>query len=132
MTPAELPIVFFDGPCGLCQRSIQWLVRHERVIKGSPKLHFASLQSDLATDLLPSGLRTPPLEGLVFSFDAKNRVGAVAVRALAHHLHWPYRWLLALTPSFGYRWVARKRMDLSMRLGTCDLENTEIRERLLH
>ena len=131
MNPAHLCIVFFDGPCGLCQRSVKWLVRHERGRGGEPKLHFASLQSNLAADLLPAELRTPPLEGLVFSNGAECKVGAAAVRALAPYLQWPYRWLLAFTPGFGYGWIARQRMDLSRRWGTCDLENTEIRERLL-
>ena len=131
MNPENLPIVFFDGPCGLCQRSVKWLVRHERSMNGKPKLYFASLQSDLASDALPEEVRTPPLEGVVFRSGTKCKVGASAVRALAPYLRWPYRWLLACTPGFGYRWVARQRINLSKRWGTCDLERTEIRERLL-
>ena len=81
MIPENVPIVFFDGPCGLCQRSVKWLVRHERPMNSKPKLHFASLQSDLASDALPEEVRTPPLEGLVFRSGTKCKVGASAVRA---------------------------------------------------
>jgi len=42
------PIVFYDGVCGLCNRLVQFLLKHDR--KG--RLRFASLQSDFAAKVL--------------------------------------------------------------------------------
>jgi predicted DCC family thiol-disulfide oxidoreductase YuxK len=42
------PIVFYDGVCGLCNRLIQFLLKHER----HDRLRFASLQSGFAASVL--------------------------------------------------------------------------------
>ena len=43
------PILFFDGVCNLCNGAIQFILKNDR--RG--ELRFASLQSDLAEELLP-------------------------------------------------------------------------------
>ncbi len=42
------PIVLYDGVCGLCNRLVQFLLRHDR----HDRLRFASLQSDFAAVIL--------------------------------------------------------------------------------
>jgi predicted DCC family thiol-disulfide oxidoreductase YuxK len=42
------PIILYDGVCGLCNRLVQFLLRHDK--RG--QLRFASLQSDFAAKLL--------------------------------------------------------------------------------
>jgi len=42
------PIVLYDGVCGLCNRLVQFLLKHDR----EGRLRFASLQSDLAAKVL--------------------------------------------------------------------------------
>jgi len=42
------PIVFYDGVCGLCNRLVQFLLKHDR----EGRLRFASLQSDFAAKVL--------------------------------------------------------------------------------
>lgn len=37
-------ILFYDGECGLCNRVVQWILRHEK----SKDLFFASLNSDFS------------------------------------------------------------------------------------
>lgn len=41
-------IVLYDGVCGLCNRAVQFLLKRDR----HDRLQFASLQSDLAANLL--------------------------------------------------------------------------------
>src|SRR5262245_16227423 len=36
----QRPIVFYDGECGLCHRTVRWLVRHDR----RQRLRYAPLQ----------------------------------------------------------------------------------------
>lgn len=37
-----MPILFYDGDCGLCARGVQWILRHER----REALRFAPLQGE--------------------------------------------------------------------------------------
>lgn len=47
-------ILFFDGDCGLCNRTVRFLLRHDH----AAKLRFAPLQGSTAAELLPADLRT--------------------------------------------------------------------------
>ena len=42
------PIILYDGICGLCNRLVQFLLKHDR----EARLRFASLQSDFAAKVL--------------------------------------------------------------------------------
>ncbi len=42
------PIIFFDGVCGLCNHLVQFLLKRDR----HARLRFASLQSEVATNVL--------------------------------------------------------------------------------
>jgi predicted DCC family thiol-disulfide oxidoreductase YuxK len=42
------PVVLYDGVCGLCNRLVQFLLKHDR----NDRFRFASLQSDFARVLL--------------------------------------------------------------------------------
>ena len=45
---AANPIILYDGVCGLCNRLIQFLLKHDK----EGRLRFASLQSDFAANVL--------------------------------------------------------------------------------
>jgi predicted DCC family thiol-disulfide oxidoreductase YuxK len=45
---AQNPIILYDGVCGLCNRLIQFMLRHDT----HGRLRFASLQSDFADKVL--------------------------------------------------------------------------------
>jgi predicted DCC family thiol-disulfide oxidoreductase YuxK len=56
------PILFFDGVCNLCNGAVQWFLARDT----AANLRFASLQSDLAKELLPAaGLDPAKLSSLV-------------------------------------------------------------------
>lgn len=42
------PIILYDGVCGLCNRMVQFLLKHDK----EGRLRFASLQSDFAENVL--------------------------------------------------------------------------------
>ena len=42
------PILLYDGVCGLCNRSVQFVLRHDR----NDQFRFAALQSELAGEML--------------------------------------------------------------------------------
>ncbi|WP_420458321.1 thiol-disulfide oxidoreductase DCC family protein [Neolewinella sp.] len=56
------PVLFFDGVCNLCNGAVQTVLKYDR--RG--QLKFASLQSELAAELLPQlGIDPEALKSLV-------------------------------------------------------------------
>jgi predicted DCC family thiol-disulfide oxidoreductase YuxK len=56
--PASAPLLFYDDSCGLCARSVQWVLTHEGANRS---LRFAPLQGRLAQDALgPEARRALP------------------------------------------------------------------------
>lgn len=122
-------IVFFDGPCLFCQKSVQWLAQHEGLGRS---LYFAPLQGETAEKLLSESLRTPPLQGVVF-LDERSQVheGAAAIRALANMLRMPWSIGARLMTSWAYQFVATRRHSLFKQKEESCLVSPEMRERIL-
>lgn len=122
-------IVFFDGPCLFCQKSVQWLAQHERLGRS---LYFAPLQGETAERLLSESLRTAPLEGVVF-LDEHSQVhkGAAAIRALANMLRMPWSIGARLMTGWAYQFVAARRHSLFRQKEESCLVSPEMRERVL-
>lgn len=65
------PIILYDGVCGLCNRLVQFLLKHDR----EGRLQFASLQSDFADKVLSRhGLNAKDLDTVhvVENYDHPN------------------------------------------------------------
>lgn len=46
------PIIFYDGECGLCQRSVQWILKNDQ----KRVFRYASLQGETARGTLPADI----------------------------------------------------------------------------
>ena len=128
------PIVLYDGTCGLCHRSVQWLLRHER----DHVVQFAPLQGETADALrarFPEIPRT--LETVVLVDDDRAHLRSKAFLHVARHLRAPWRWAYAVRwlPGFlldlGYRLVAAVRYRIWGRADACELVSPEQRSRFL-
>ena len=121
MTDSRVPVLLYDGECGLCNAVIRFLIRRDP----AGRLHFAPLQSDLAQDYLGSqGLPVDDFDSLVFVPDWKDRKrGAYRLRtsgALAAFAELQGAWRavswLRLIPAFlrdlVYRIIAKTRFAL--------------------
>lgn len=103
------PVLFYDGACGLCDRSVRWVLR--RLRPESP-LSFAPLQGDHAARFLPESLRRPPFTTVVYLESPAHvpQIESAAIRALAPHV--TARGLRAIWPPVAnpiYRIVSRSR-----------------------
>jgi predicted DCC family thiol-disulfide oxidoreductase YuxK len=123
------PVVFFDEPCLLCQKSVQWIIRNERL---GNSLFFSPLQGKMAQTHLPKELRTPPLQGVVF-LDENGQVfeGAAAIRAFSPRLKNPWRICARFMPRWGYKLVASRRHMLFEKREESCLVGPAIRQRIL-
>jgi len=124
-------ILFYDGECGLCNRTIQFLIRHER----SPILKFCALQSNFARiffhdkEFLPPNLDSVCLytKGRIFR---KSR----AMFLIVKHLKWYYQ-IVRVFEIFPTSWtdcaydiVAKRRKKMSF---SCFLANEKFKNRFI-
>ena len=141
------PVILFDGVCNFCDRTVQFVVDHER----DHELCFAALQSDAAKTLLERAVgqeRARALDATLTGADGDpttivvvegDRVYTHSTAALriARHLRWPWSWLGAsvIVPRFArdafYRWFARHRYRWFGKLDTCRVPTPELRARFL-
>ncbi len=128
------PVVLYDGSCGLCHRSVKFLLRHER----DQDLLFAPLQGATAAALRAKYPDIPVnLDTVVLVEDGRVRLRSKAVTYLAKHLHapwhWAYwmRWYPAVIGDLGYRFIAAIRYRVWGRADECALPSPEQRTRFL-
>ncbi len=133
-------VLFFDGVCGLCNRSVDFVLSRDR--RGT--IRFAPLQGETAKQVLSSEFRVPSAKTQSFDtiiwLDSSSREfvrSAAAVRVL-----WRLGgvwsligWLLWLIPrplrDVGYRLVAANRYRWFGKKETCRLPSPAERERFL-
>ncbi|HET6921627.1 MAG TPA: DCC1-like thiol-disulfide oxidoreductase family protein [Anaeromyxobacteraceae bacterium] len=124
--PASLPphIVLYDGACGLCGRTVSWLVARDR----ERRLAFAPLQGETAARLRALHPGIPPgLDSVAYLEPGGLHLRSQAFLHLSRHLgrpwrwaHW-FRWLPAFPLDLAYRLVARVRHRLWGGSGACRL-----------
>ena len=123
------PTVFFDGVCGLCSHSVNWLL----VRDPEHRLRFAPLQGTTAESQVPPEIRKQ-LNTIVFMKDGDLHVRTAAVSRILMTLggRWSFLgWLLWLMPrplrDLGYRIVSRWRYLLFGKHDSCRLPTPDER-----
>lgn len=140
MMDGSKPIILYDGVCGLCNRLVQFLLKHDR----HGRLLFASLQSDFAAKVLqrhgidPKDLDTlhvvenydQPTERVLQRSNAVLRAGRELggiwslLASIARIIPRPLRDLV-------YRFVAQNRYRVFGKYDTCMLPDPKQRSRFL-
>jgi predicted DCC family thiol-disulfide oxidoreductase YuxK len=128
------PIVLYDGTCGLCHKSVKWILKHER----DHEIQFAPLQGTTAAELRTKHPEIPEnVDTVVLVENNRARLRSKAFMYISHHLRAPWRWGYAFRwmPAFlvdlGYRFIAAIRYRIWGRADMCDLPSPEHRVRFL-
>ena len=128
------PVVLYDGTCGLCARSVRWILRHER----DHAIQFAPLQGIAAAAFRERFTNIPQsIDTVVYIDGDRAHLRSKAFLHLAGHLRAPWRWIHAMRwfPGFlgdlGYRVVAATRYRLFGKVDACELPSPENRARFL-
>ncbi|MEJ7602038.1 MAG: DCC1-like thiol-disulfide oxidoreductase family protein [Kofleriaceae bacterium] len=128
------PVVLYDGVCGLCARSVRWILHHER----DHALRFAPLQGPTAAALRARYPQIPStLQSVVYVDGARAHLRSKAFLHMAKHFRSPWRWVHALRwfPGFildlGYRVIAAIRYRVWGTVDSCELPAPEQRVRFL-
>ncbi|MBI3141792.1 MAG: DUF393 domain-containing protein [Bacteroidetes bacterium] len=132
--PNDRPIVFFDGVCGLCNRSVDWLLARD---KKNNAFLFAPLQGETARLTLATQFVVNPSTIIVWH-NGRSLAKSEAVIYICHYLSWPYTWLGKLLNVFpltitnkAYDRLAAKRYAWFGKKETCRLPSPEERSKFL-
>ncbi len=130
---SKQPILLFDGECGFCNRSVQFLLARER----NKKLYFAPLQSDVGRALrnyFEIGANT---DSLILIKDHSAYIKSCAALRLTPYMKglWPLMIVFIIVPPFlrnlVYDFIAKRRMRWFGRVENCALLKQEDRSRFL-
>jgi len=133
MSPKHVSILFYDGDCGLCSRSVRFLMRRDRF----EQLRFAPLQGETAREMLEPKLRESLSTVIYLKPGCAPQLRSDAVLHALIDTRSNWRFLArpalvfprALRDAF-YNWVARNRHRLFPK-NDCPLPTTGERRRLL-
>jgi predicted DCC family thiol-disulfide oxidoreductase YuxK len=124
-------IILYDGECGLCNRSVRFILKHER----NQNLQFTSLQSSFSKKVFSDfNLKNDFDESILFYRDGKLFSKSKAVLRIVPFLKWYFYPLLIiwLIPNYirdmFYDLIARNRKRFSK---VCKLPNSNQSNRFL-
>lgn len=127
---SDFPVVFFDGVCGLCSHSVNWLLARDP----EHRLRFAPLQGATAAAMISYDLRDR-LDTLVFVHKGRTYIRTAAVSRILMTLGGRWQMLgamLWLIPcplrDLGYRLVSRFRYRMFGKHDVCRLPTLAERE----
>lgn len=125
-------IVFFDGVCGLCNRAIDFLIRHDK----RKVLFFTPLQGTTARKLLPP-TEASSLSSIVYHSKGKIAYRTKAILMLLWDMGgwWKLFSVFRIIPPFirdiFYNWIATSRYKWFGKKESCRIPTLEERERFL-
>ncbi|HVP55297.1 MAG TPA: DUF393 domain-containing protein [Candidatus Eisenbacteria bacterium] len=127
------PLLVYDGSCGFCSRSVQFILRHER----RHDLRFVPRDSPLGQELRRR-FHLESVESMLWIDRDKVEIESGAVLRAARYLGGIWSALAAigsLVPAplrnWAYRLIARHRRKLSSAATSCLLPTADQRERFL-
>ncbi len=128
------PIILFDGVCNLCSGFVQFVVPRDPV----GKFRFASLQSDIAKELLAEhDLPTDELESIVLIEGDESYVKSSAVIRIAtllggiYSLLWPFQFLPRFVRDRVYDFVADHRYKWFGKKDQCMIPEGDVQSRFV-
>ena len=133
------PVLLYDGVCGFCTRSIQFIIAHDR----EKTMRFAALQSDYGKAIVARHPSLAAVDSVVFvdhaGEPARERVHVRSAAALrvAGYLGWPWKAALVarLIPGpirdAAYDAFARIRYKLFGKYESCMIPPPDVRNRFL-
>jgi predicted DCC family thiol-disulfide oxidoreductase YuxK len=140
MPASPNPIILYDGICGLCNRLVQFVLRHD----SGDRFRFASLQSDFTVRLLQRHEVAPENLDTMFVMQDRGLPGerlrcrsdaAVAVLLELGGVWHVFGLVLRVLPgwlrNWGYSLVARNRYRIFGKYDACPIPSEKDRRKFL-
>lgn len=129
------PVLFFDGVCNLCNRAVQFIIKHDP----GAKIKFATLQSEqgiAAKKAIEAALGSVP-DSLIFFDGSEYYAQSRAALKIAGYLNgaWPLLKAFLIVPAFirdpVYRLIAANRYRWFGKQASCMMPTPELKKRFL-
>lgn len=131
----QKPLLYFDGDCSLCNKSVQFILAHEK----KEDLLFAPLSSLKSNDLVFQNTNiTYPVDSIIFLENGIAYQKFDAVMRLVKYLKFPYTLFAVfkiLPSSIGnifYHYIAKNRSRWFKNSTTCWVVNNQNAARFLN
>ncbi|MEJ8755797.1 DCC1-like thiol-disulfide oxidoreductase family protein [Pontibacter sp. H259] len=128
-------IVFYDGTCGFCQASVQFVLKYNR----KQNLYFAPLQSGVLQQVVPdSNVPDPVPDAVLFYEDGNLYFASEAALRISRHLNFPlsilsyFRFIPVSFRDKIYSFIARHRYKIAGRHEACMLPEPQQRARFIN
>lgn len=127
------PILFFDGNCGLCNRSVKFILRKEK----NQEIIFSPLQSDFAQHLLKEKNIIQNLDTMMLFQNGKTYLRSSAALRVTKYLKglWPLMMVFLIVPPFirdlVYNYIAKNRITWFGLADYCDMMTPELKKRFI-
>lgn len=125
-------IVFYDGDCGFCNRSVAFVLKNDN----SKTIHFASIQSEFSQNLfLKNNWSKPDLSTFYYYSNNSLYTKSTAAIKLSKNFSFPQSWIsiLIIIPKFMrdgvYNFISKRRHRLSK--GYCFVPNLNDKKRFI-
>lgn len=126
-------IVLFDGDCGLCSRSVKFILKKEK----HHHLLFSALQSKPGNEYLEQFQLKGKADSIVFIKNNKTFIKSSAALRLCLELKglWPLMMGFIIVPPFirdaVYDYIAKNRIKWFGNADYCEMMTPELRDRFL-
>lgn len=128
------PLVLFDGVCNFCDRSVQFIIRHDR--RGF--FRFAALQSEVGQAVLARHqLPQQEFDTFILLYKGKIYKRSGAALRVVRHLDglWPALYAFIIVPpfirDFFYQLISRNRYRWFGKKDQCMIPTPDIRSRFV-
>ncbi len=121
------PILFFDGICTLCNASVQFVIKRDK----KNKFLFASLQSDVAKNILLHKNHKINLDSIVLLFNDKIYTKSTAALLVLKELGFPYNifaifmFIPKVIRDYIYDFIAKNRYEWFGKRASCMVPNKD-------
>lgn len=126
-------ILFFDGNCGLCSRSVKFVLRKEK----KHELFFSPLQSEFAKKILKQFNLEDKADTMVLFKNGKVYTKSSAALLSTKYLKnlWPLMMAFIIVPPFirnaVYNYIAKNRITWFGMADYCEMMTPELRKRFI-
>lgn len=124
-------ILFFDGSCGLCNRSVKFVLRKEK----NKDLIFSPLQSSFAKSTLMKYAAEINADSMVLLENGQIHLQSSAALRVTKYLKgfWPLMMVFVIVPPFirnaVYNYIAKNRITWFGTADYCEMMTPELRKR---
>lgn len=133
--PENKQLILFDGVCNLCNRSVQFVIKHDK----KNKFLFTALQSEVGNRIIKDfDINTSKTDSiLLYTPDKGLSIRSTAALNIAKHLRFPINTLIIfiVIPNFIRNWIydliARNRYKWFGRMDDCMVPTQEIKAKFL-